>query len=119
MWICCHFFQKKKVEVHDNLGDAMSEKELNELYNCVESLEKRIERMDFRIVLYDAVKEACHSRMLQVKESREKTMWLLHVSDYLHNLEKSAIVAKYQKSIYEKDLNTAKSKIDRILGGIK
>ncbi len=97
----------------------MPEKDLDALYGHAEYLENRIEKMDFIITRHEAVKEAYNSRIPDVEESEEKIGWLLKVNDYLNKLEKSAIRARYWKSIYATDLNAIKNQIEEILGGIR
>jgi len=95
----------------------MVEKDLDELYDRVEYLENRVEKMDFIIGRHEVVKEAYNCRIPRVEESKEKIEWLLKVNDYLNKLEKFAIRARYWKSIYEEDLAAVKTQIEEILGG--
>lgn len=95
----------------------MVEKDLDELYDRVEYLENRVEKMDFINSRHEVVKEAYNCRIPRVEESEEKIEWLLKVNDYLNKLEKFAIRARYWKSTYEKDLVAVKNQIEEILGG--
>lgn len=95
----------------------MLEKDLDELYDRVEYLENRIEKMDFIIGRHEVIKEAYNCRIPRVEESKEKIEWLLKANDYLNRLEKFAIRARYWKSIYEEDLVAMKNQIEEILGG--
>jgi len=97
----------------------MREKNLDELYDRVGYLESRVEKMDFIISRHEVVKEAYNSRIPGVEESEEKIEWLLKVNDYLNKLEKSAIRARYWKSIYANDLHAIKNQIEEILGGTR